>query len=273
MVSQMLARMGSRSPWVRRSLWRTWYGFLAGRYRQPEWKFMNYGYAAVMPETPPLSLEPADEPDRYSIQLYHHVARGADLRGKAVLEVGCGRGGGCAYLARYLRPRSVLGVDYSQQAIDFCTRTHSAPTLSFLQGDAEALPCSKGMFDVVLNVESSHCYGSMPAFLAEVHRVLKPGGHLLWADLRANEVIGETHAQFEDAGFVLLHQKLITPNVLRSLDLISDGRAEMIRRLAPRILAPYLRDFAGVPGTRVYECLRTGAVEYVSCVLRKPEAQ
>jgi SAM-dependent methyltransferase len=39
-------------------------------------------------------------------------------------------------------------------------------------------------FDAVINVEASHCYPSLPRFLAEVARVLRPGGHFLYADVR-----------------------------------------------------------------------------------------
>jgi ubiquinone/menaquinone biosynthesis C-methylase UbiE len=233
---------------------------------------MNYGYAPTEPDAPELSLSPADEPDRYSIQLYHHVAGAVDLSGAAVLEIGCGRGGGSSYISRYLRPASVLGVDFSPEAVAFCTRTHVSPGLSFRQGDAEALASENDSFDVVVNVESSHCYGSVPRFLAEACRVLKPGGHLLWADLRPPAQIEETRRQFEHAGFTRLRETVITPNVLRALDLVSDARRDTIRRLVPRFMAGTVQAFAGVRGTRVYESLRTGATQYLSSVLRKPPA-
>ena len=39
----------------------------------------------------------------------------------------------------------------------------------------------------------------------------------------------------------------------------------------PRLLVPCVEDFAGVSGTRVYESLRSGAIQYTSVVLQKPE--
>jgi ubiquinone/menaquinone biosynthesis C-methylase UbiE len=45
-----------------------------------------------------------------------------------------------------------------------------------VHGDAENLPFPQVSFDAVINVESAHCYGSIERFLAEVHRVLRPGG-------------------------------------------------------------------------------------------------
>ena len=269
-VVSLLARWVRQSPALRRSLWKGWYELLAGRHQQQDWKFMNFGYAPLTDGEAPLQLRPEDEPDRYSIQLYHHVAGRVDLGGAAVLEVGSGRGGGCAYLARYLGPASVLGVDFSRQAVQFCNRTYAIPGLSFCQGDAEALPCEDASFDAVVNVESSHCYGSMPAFLSEVLRVLKPGGHLLWADVRTVRRMQKTRQLFLESGFDLAEETVITPNVLRALDLAAEARRAMVTRLAPRFLAGPAGDFAAVPGSAVYEALHSGKQEYRSCVLRKP---
>lgn len=270
-ANQFFARLGAVSPRLRRSLWRCWYDLLAGRYPQADWTFMNYGYAETAPQAP-LALAAADEANRYSIQLYQHVARTVELRGARVLEVGCGRGGGCSYLARYRQPAAVLGVDISAKAVAFCRRVHTVPGLTFRQGDAEALPCQADEFDIVLNVESSHCYGSVPAFLSEVGRVLRPGGYFLWADLRATERLAETRRQFAAAGFRCREESMITPQVLRALELISDRKRATIQRLVPRLLVPCVEDFAGVSGTRVYESLRVGAIQYPSFVLQKPPA-
>ena len=56
--------------------------------------------------------------------------------------------------------------------------------MTFQQGDAENLPFDAEQFDVVLNVESSHTYPQMEKFLSEAHRVVQPGGHFLFADIR-----------------------------------------------------------------------------------------
>src|SRR5689334_14859848 len=92
MLLTRLVSLVSGSARGRRLLWRGWYQFLAARYRDPRWTFMNYGYRS--PDVPAPALDPADEPDRSFIQLYDVVARGAPLAGRELLEVGCGRGGG-----------------------------------------------------------------------------------------------------------------------------------------------------------------------------------
>ena len=125
----------------------------------------------------------------------------------------------------------------------------------------------------MINVESSHCYGPMGRFLGEVSRVLRPGGYFLWADLvtpgREDTVL---HENFQGAGLTMRHEEDITPNVLLALDRINDHKRRTIRRHVPRYLLAWFEDFAGVRGTRVYEALRAGEVQYWRCTLQKPAA-
>ena len=72
------------------------------------------------------------------------------------------------------------------------------PGLAFEVGDAERMPFPDASFDAVVNVESSHCYPSMPAFLSEVRRVLRPGGHFLYADLRPRTDLPARRAELAD---------------------------------------------------------------------------
>jgi SAM-dependent methyltransferase len=121
---------------VRRFVWRACYEALAKRVPTLDWAFMNYGYApaTVDANTPPLRSR--DEQDRLCIQLYLHAIDNCDLRGRAVLEVGSGRGGGALFISRYLQPHSMTGLDFSQEAVDLCNRHRFAPGLTFVCGDA-----------------------------------------------------------------------------------------------------------------------------------------
>src|SRR5262245_30613970 len=240
----------------KRLLWRGWYRFLPARYRDPRWTFMNYGYRS--PEGPGPTLDPADEPDRSCIQLYDVVARGAPLAGRELLEVGCGRGGGAAYVARAFDPRRVVAVDLSPRAIALCRSRFRQPNLSFQVGDAERLPFPDGAFDAVLNVESSHCYGRFDLFLGEVRRVLRPGGHFLYADFRPAGEIAGWRAALQAAGFAIAAERDLRPGVVAALDADDADKRVLIHTLIDRPLLGIFREFAALRGSILNGALRSG---------------
>jgi ubiquinone/menaquinone biosynthesis C-methylase UbiE len=178
--------------------------------------FINSGYE----EDPPMALPlvASDEPNRFFIQLYHRTATQVDLTGKRVLEVSCGHGGGASYLVRTLSPASYTGLDLNPAGVDFCRKSHNLPGLDFVHGDAENLPFPDQSFDTVLNVESSLCYPSLPRFLAEMARVLRPGGHFLYADLRRHDRIAKWEKELGDAPMRLMSETVIGEQVARGLE-------------------------------------------------------
>jgi len=256
---------------LRQLAWRACYELLGARVRQPEWTFMNYGFAPVGGAAQPLVLDPADEPDRYGIALYAHVLDGVAVAGTDVLEVGSGRGGGASWVARSLGPRTTTGVDLAASAVALSRRDRRGPGLRFVQGDALALPFDDASFDVVLNVESSHCYPSVERFVAEVHRVLRPGGTFAWADFRGADDVAATRARLRSSGLVPVREDDITAQVVHGLRLDDARRAALVRDWIPRPVQPLFRPFAGLDGTRTHDRFTTGATRYLSAVLvREP---
>jgi len=256
---------------LRQLAWRACYELLGARVRQPEWTFMNYGFAPVGGAAQPLVLDPADEPDRYGIALYAHVLDGVAVAGTDVLEVGSGRGGGASWVARSLGPRTTTGVDLAASAVALSRRDRRGPGLRFVQGDALALPFDDASFDVVLNVESSHCYPSVERFVAEVHRVLRPGGTFAWADFRGADDVAATRARLRSSGLVPVREDDITAEVVHGLRLDDARRAALVRDWIPRPVQPLFRPFAGLDGTRTHDRFTTGATRYLSAVLvREP---
>lgn len=254
--------------WVRKAIWRIWYPFLTRRLRGETVFFLNYAFE----EEPPMgiALSPAEEPNRACVQLYHHVASQVSLDGKDVLEVSCGHGGGAAYSTRTFRPRRYTALDLNPAAIQFCQEHHRMDGLVFQQGDAEHLPFEANTFDVVVNVEASHCYPNFPRFLEEVARVLRPGGHFLYADFR----FAESRAGWEEAlakcPLQMRRTRVINAEVLRGMDRNSAHSMELIARHLPKLLHGLGRDFAGVKGSRIYNALVSGELTYRSYCLAKP---
>ncbi|MCK4689582.1 MAG: class I SAM-dependent methyltransferase [Candidatus Marinimicrobia bacterium] len=269
MLAKLFTTLCRISPYLGRLIWRQWYQFLAGYYQRRDWLFMNYGYAPLDPQTEKLNLKDDDESNRCCIQLYHHVASVVNLKDLNVLEVSSGRGGGSHYIKRYLEPKTIVGVDFSEKAMAFCNKSYFVEGLSFVTGDAEFLPFEDNSFDVVINVESSHCYGSMDAFLKQVKRVLRQGGYFLYADFRGKHKIEILHKHLNQSGMTLIKETNITPNVIEALNLDNKRKMVFIQKLIPRLLLKSFQEFAGVKGSKIYEGFRTGRVIYLSFVLQK----
>ena len=231
---------------------------------------MNYGYIDDNPGAPKLTLDPKEEPERYCIQLYHKVVSAVDIEGKDILEVGSGRGGGSAYIAKYLKPASVKGVDIAENNVGFSNSRHKLPNLSYSVGDAENLPFEDGSFFAVVNVESSHGYGSIPKFLKEVRRVLESEGYFLFTDLRPADGMLVLREQLKDSGMDLIEEEDIGANVLKALDADSERKLKLIGNRVPKFLSNSFMDFAGIRGSKIWTSLESGATEYLRVVLQKP---
>lgn len=97
-------------------------------------------------------------------------------RGLRVLDVGCGGGYTCEFLAR--RGAVVTGLDPSAACIEAAKRHCSAMALSidYHVGQGESLPFAGDRFDVVICVDVLEHVQSPAATVGEIGRVLKPGG-------------------------------------------------------------------------------------------------
>ena len=102
-MRNLMERYAELPKFLRRPLWRIWHNYLVSRDKSFDVKFMDYGFSPIHNEIPRLELDEKDEPERYCINLYHHDVQDVPLENKDVLEIGCGRGGGGAYIARYLK--------------------------------------------------------------------------------------------------------------------------------------------------------------------------
>ena len=200
----------------------------------PEFIFLNYGYAHASTDASDW-IEPRDHSYKLHLNLVDHVLSGVELAGRRVLEVGSGRGGNCYFLSRYTQANQIYGVDLCEANVRFCRAVHHLPNVSFLRGDAQHLPLGGETFDVVLNLESSHCYHHFERFLAEVYRVLKPGGIFCYADLWSLQFLkldwDSRKKALNAAPFSLLSDEDISEPVFQALR-SKEGLPETIRAMA-----------------------------------------
>lgn len=247
-----------------------WRGFYAGFDRILDWSgnaeldTMNWGFAAGADSKP-------EHPRDLHLALYRRVLGDSALDAE-LLEVGSGRGGGAFALYEW-GYRSIAGLDLSPRHIARCQAraalldSDAAPR--FVVGNASAMPFADASFDIVLNVESSHCYPDFDAFMAECHRVLRPGGCLRWCDFRTRDDWDRLVARLaSDPRWELVDHEELTHGVLHACDLLTPWYEQRLR--AVRWLPPIhetLHNFACLSGSRNYRKFATGEWVYARLVL------
>jgi len=142
---------------------------------------MNFGYHD---QDGLMTTDEKSEPDKYSLQLYLHLISSVETENKDIVEIGCGRGGGLSHIARNFPIASALGIDLNKRAVRFCNLHYKIDGLTFVRGEDQKLGLENNSCDIVINVESSHCYQNMTLFLKEVFRILRPGGYFRLTDFR-----------------------------------------------------------------------------------------
>ncbi|MEA2255725.1 MAG: hypothetical protein QOG35_1770 [Solirubrobacteraceae bacterium] len=119
--------------------------------------------------------------------------------GARVLDVGCGTGAGTAAAAA--RGARATGVVLAEGILVVARRRH--PALRFVAGDAEALPFADGDFDAVVAGFVLNHLPDPDRAIAELARVLAPGGRVavaVWEPPERNPLLGELTAAVRDAG-------------------------------------------------------------------------
>jgi ubiquinone/menaquinone biosynthesis C-methylase UbiE len=96
----------------------------------------------------------------------------SSMRGKRVLDVGCGNGGSLMH-PHYSGALERCGIDIDAQAI--ASGQQRFPELDLRVGRAEELPYLSGHFDQVVSTVALP-YTNIPRALREIYRVLRPGG-------------------------------------------------------------------------------------------------
>ena len=121
-----------------------------------------------VPELMSGELIDAEHQARYRLALPH-------VRGRRVLDAGCGTGWGCSLLLT-AGAHSVVGVDLSNEAVTNCRKT--VPDAEFRIGNLQNLPADDGDFDVVVCFEALEHTTDTDATLDELVRVLTADGLL-----------------------------------------------------------------------------------------------
>jgi arsenite methyltransferase len=154
--------------------------------------------------------------------------------GERVLDVGSGPGYLVGALADAVGPSgTVHGVDPSEPMNALARARNAArPWAHIDEGHALALPYADATFDVAVSTQVFEYVPDLPAALAEVHRVLRPGGRVLILDTDWDSVVWsaadrERHARVMSAW----EEHLVHPHLPRALErLLGEAGFTVLRR-------------------------------------------
>jgi SAM-dependent methyltransferase len=117
-----------------------------------------------------------------------HVGRLKLDPGKTVLDVGSGIGGPARYMAFSFGCR-VSGIDVTEAFVttarELTARCGLSDRVDFRVGNALAMPFADASFDAAACQYVAMNIADKAGLLREIHRVLKPGGQLVWSSVVA----------------------------------------------------------------------------------------
>ncbi|MBT4513285.1 MAG: methyltransferase domain-containing protein, partial [Chloroflexi bacterium] len=100
--------------------------------------------------------------------------------GHKVLEAGCGVGGQTVILTRRSPETEFISIDISPESLSQAqVELEGITNVCFRQANITELPFDDESFDVVIELDVIHHVQDLGTTLAEIYRVLKPGGHFL----------------------------------------------------------------------------------------------
>ena len=142
-----------------------------------QWEMVDEGWGRRAVDFAALS-EPSN--CREYVAMQHRLGVAA---GDRLLDVACGSG--LAIELARLRGASCAGIDASPRLV--AVARHRSPQADIRVGDMNALPWDPASFDVVTSFRG--IWGTTPGAVAEIHRVLRPGGRAgitVWGHLKVS---------------------------------------------------------------------------------------
>jgi len=129
----------------------------------------------------------------------------ADCRGRTLLDLACGRGGPGLWLGRQIDAH-LIGVDFSPVGIEHARSRAAdiAPDLrvDYVVADAADMTLPDDSVDGIVCIDAIQLMTDKTGVLAEVRRVLRPGGHAVFTTWEESERLPDLAALFDVAGLL-----------------------------------------------------------------------
>lgn len=231
-------------------------------------RFLNFGYRPLPGEDPKGPKLGFAFPNKDSAQLLFQTIGDTSLEGARLVEVGCGRGGNIWLIRRHHQVELAVGLDIAAGSVARCAQTNPEPEAQFLVGDAECLPLGSQQADAVLSIETGATYPDIERFFRGAVRILRPGGHLLYADIVHHQIVPRHVAMLERLGMELVEQRDISANVKAARDDRAERQALAFAKASDDDKAT-MAEFSGLTDSVLYNVFATGEHRYVIIRMRR----
>jgi len=283
------------------SLYRSMGTVLSETGEKYEFTFNTWGYA--WPEAWGPCPTPPRDPQRYGKNayagLYHFPQVQEYVRarnGKVhIIEMGCGTGAGAHHVCSTVLPECTYeAIDMQQAAITTCNRKFVPDLKGRLKGtcaDATRVPIGDAVADFIAVNEthvtemSGQVTDEDRRFFKTAHRMLKPGGHIVWGNAIPDATWKPCFEYLESIGMKVIDVNDVTKEAVRARDEDKrrvDAYVDQCIKTFHGFRIPYLgakkraqaelglKNFGRNPGTRLYENMRDGTDSYRVVLVQKP---
>jgi ubiquinone/menaquinone biosynthesis C-methylase UbiE len=122
----------------------------------------------------------------FNLMKKHLAKHNIDLKGKAILDAGCGSGYGTSLILEEFAPTKLVAFDFMPEQIEIAKKRNLP--VDFFVGDVTEMELEPSSFDAVFIFGILHHVPSWRKGLKEVARVLKPGGVFLVEEISTSNI-------------------------------------------------------------------------------------
>lgn len=127
------------------------------------------------------------------------------------------------------------------------------------------------MADIIVNMESSHCYPDIHGFFKSVCYLLKDDGIFIISDFRFQHEMEGFEKDLESY-FDVIKKEDVRRNVFHAMQLQNSIKMKALKEKIPWYMQKFMQNFFAVENSRMYNELQSGERAYFAYALKKKKA-
>ncbi len=164
---------------------------------------------------------------------FYEMLATVELKGKAVLDIGCGDGSDLVKFSK-MGASEVSGIDPSEAFAKIAQEKN--PSAHIVIGRGESLPFEPAQFDIVTSKYALQTSPNVPAILMEASRVLREGGHFIFLSKHPLRQFLEKIQMMKGEGADYFKQDIVDSHIFGGQIHLREPSHTLSEYLSPEIL-------------------------------------